>query len=708
MNRSLLNVTPLNASLLNMVGRLTSGKKGGASFADAVISGTDVLRISNAKANSLSSLIVGGGCSQNGTPLPTAPQSLISNKGAVSYGVLGNNLLEVTDANIVVGKYINNNGEVTTSLPNLYFQRFVAVKADTAYTLSTSEALNYANFMEYDADGVFIKRTLYGSASAPAGKAVTHTMGASTAFVIVGSNINATKYPEVTKDVVKGIKWMFNEGSSAKTYEAYRAGYSYDGKDEIKVVNDNFLPSGYTALEYIESDGKSGYVDTGIVIDSIPVDVEVDVQFNDANASSPEMAWGYMDNTNNLPRWGFGVYSSKWLGSPNATASIGTPDTDRHNVILRVLRNSRGEAVYNGDIDGNELYPSNSLGNEAIYLSNTLPIYLFARNNRSGASNFGNCKIYGFKVTQDGVLIHDLVPCKNNEDVLGFYDVIAQAFYAGVGTLAGGDTMYKVISKASAEMLLGVGDYADRQDIISGAITRKVGIRVFDGSESSWYLSMSGEVYRYRYKFEEEDNAYYESGRGTDMLCTHFKVLASGSAAGGAFLNGSSNSEYLFMIPDQSITTLEGFRQWLHREYAKGTPVIVVYPLATETTESVAPQTLTNPKGNVTIIRDAEVIGLPMEATLKVKSEGGGEEMTFSIDGGEYYAIVGMTWAEWCESDYCPKNEEESYYVEGNAIASYYSNWGLGTFGYIVDENWQYVKPTDVISTNIAYTRTQS
>jgi hypothetical protein len=484
MNRVELNRIFLNATSLNRV-----GSRRGASVAERweefLASGVDVLRISNAKANSISSLVVGGGCSQTGTPTPTAPQTIVSNKGAVSYGVLGNNLLEVTDENIVVGKYINNNGEVTTSLPNLYFQRFVAVKASTAYTLSASETLNYANFMEYDANGGFIKRTLYGSSSTAAGKVVTHTMGASTAFVIVGSNINATKYPEVTKDNVKGIKWMFCEGSSAKTYEAYRAGYSYGGQDTISIE-----------------------------------------------------------------------------GGSSATASL----------------------------------------------------------------------------------------------------------------------------------LLGVGTYADAQDIIKGNITRKVGIKALDGFED---ITKSSGVYLIDLGDKKATN--------DNVLCSHFAFIKKTSVSSHTNnLTISSMSNSKVSIRYNAIADEEAFRQFLQREYAKGTPVIVVYPLATEKAETATPVAVSNPKGEVTIVRDAEVKALAMEAIIKVKSEGGGEiEFTIVDYNGEdrtFKAREGMTWEEFLNSEY---NTEEWYY----------DGWGI--LLYSTEEQWMasnyylyyggYVQATDTITSNHPY-----
>ena len=241
MNRLELNRIFLNAVLLNGVGQRKRSRKTGSedlpeiTWEDYVATGVDILEIKNAKDDSIVSLIVDGGCSQNGTPTPAAPLDILTNKGAIKL-VRGENLLEVEDDNIIVGKYINNAGVATISLPNLYFQRFVSVKPNTDYTLSTSETLNYANFMEYDSDGVFIKRTLYGSSGTPAGNSVTHTMGETTAFVIVGSNVNGTKYPTITKEDVLGIKWMFVEGSTAASYQAYSEKVTINDEDTFMNV----------------------------------------------------------------------------------------------------------------------------------------------------------------------------------------------------------------------------------------------------------------------------------------------------------------------------------------------------------------------------------------------------------------------------------------------------------------------------------------
>jgi hypothetical protein len=129
---------------------------------------------------------------------------------------------------------------------------------------------------------------------------------------------------------------------------------------------------------------------------------------------------------------------------------------------------------------------------------------------------------------------------------------------------------------------------------------------------------------------------------------------------------------------------IESFSQFLQREYAKGTPVIVVYPLATESTENVTKKALANPKGDVTIIREANVDALAMEVTLSVKGEKpeeGGGMITFQIGEESFQAQEGMTWYQWCNSELNTTGYE--CYSEDDGVYLYFSDGWLGSFVYI-------------------------
>lgn len=521
----------------------------------------------------------------------------------------------------------------------------------------------------------------------------------------------------------------------------------------LRMVDDE-LPSGYTRLQSIESDGTDGYVTTGIVIDSADTDVEVDFQFLNTSASQPKMVWGYMDGASNIPRWGFGAYSSGWLGSPNATATRGSTDSGRHTAIMSVYERS-GASYYNGTVDGVELYGETALGNVSLFEGNVLPLILFARNNKGTAGNFANAKIYRFKVTKANVLTHDLVPCKDDGGVLGFYDLVTGNFLVGSGTLTAGavdyshahidavgtdevlmlnganladmsesnldigyyinnngvrttgvsnfytlgliavkpstaytmhtsasinyfntmeydaskgfikrtlygsagnpagDTItfttgattafirfgsnidgttldYTKISAitwmltvgstaeayepyksqtASVVNLLSVGTYADTQEIISGAVTRKVGMLVLDGTET-WSTS-SGVFYM---RVSEAVTGY---GRQA-VVSTHYvgtdETNANMPDASMKTANNSGSTYLQLYCKDTSCANVTEFKAYLADQYAAGTPVIVLYPLATEIAESVDGQSLSTVAGANTVGVAAEVSPVALEA----------------------------------------------------------------------------------------------
>ena len=160
---------------------------------------------------------------------------------------------------------------------------------------------------------------------------------------------------------------------------------------------------------------------------------------------------------------------------------------------------------------------------------------------------------------------------------------------------------------ATAENLLSVGTYKDFQSVIDGGVTRNVGIKVLDGTED-W--SLTGTSFRFdgNIKFVQPNTC----------LCTHFKGwLSSVSITDMPDLSikaGHPTNTYRVYARYDKFTTVEQLKSWLAQQYANGTPVIVVYPLATPTTSTVTAQTLTTKKGTNTIeITQASLTGLPIE-----------------------------------------------------------------------------------------------
>ena len=117
-------------------------------------------------------------------------------------------------------------------------------------------------------------------------------------------------------------------------------------------------------------------------------------------------------------------------------------------------------------------------------------------------------------------------------------------------------------------------DYLQRLADGSGVEHRAWGVYVFDGSEE-WnkgnYPPTGGYQFFTPKPSDISDTTYW--------LTTHFKNKNG--------LNGSAFGSYLSLYPESSIlpenATANDFKNWLAAQYAAGTPVTVIYQLATQT-----------------------------------------------------------------------------------------------------------------------------
>lgn len=147
-------------------------------------------------------------------------------------------------------------------------------------------------------------------------------------------------------------------------------------------------------------------------------------------------------------------------------------------------------------------------------------------------------------------------------------------------------------------MLLSVGDYKDTQEIISGLLTHKVGVKVLDGTEG-W---LQNTTYK-RFTTQVPDMVSAPS-RSLPFLSTHFVTTYSATTEAGYIYNAANNTTVMITHDAADVTA---FKAWLAAQYAAGTPVIVLYPLAEETTETVAGQALNTTDGTNIITVTAEV-----------------------------------------------------------------------------------------------------
>jgi hypothetical protein len=157
-------------------------------------------------------------------------------------------------------------------------------------------------------------------------------------------------------------------------------------------------------------------------------------------------------------------------------------------------------------------------------------------------------------------------------------------------------------------MLLGVGDYKDEGELIAGIKTGRVGIKVLDGTED-WTAYTSSTL------VIQNATSAWGAVAGVGGYCTHLTVLKAGEttfAGSCRFATALNVYEYKTAF---GVADVAGFKAKLAEQYAAGTPVIVLYPLATETTEQTTPHSLHSYNG--TTIVEAQTNVDPVELSVE-------------------------------------------------------------------------------------------
>jgi hypothetical protein len=247
--------------------------------------------------------------------------------------------------------------------------------------------------------------------------------------------------------------------------------------------------------------------------------------------------------------------------------------------------------------------------------NNVTNVFIFAGEVTSGAATVTNGVYDGQSQTitvTDGkytVAYRSTTSSSSNTNNPKDYD-----FQLELGSTATTYEPYFEGTTATAEMLLKVGDYQDEQEILSGVVTRNVGVKVLDGTED-WTANTvsSGRLVFYITKVSIGSDSTVLPNGSPNIKCSHFETstAAAQSLYGTVWTGGTA----INFTAGDFCANLTAWKQWLADQYAAGTPVIVVYPLATPTTESVTGQTLQVQAGDNTLeITQASLTGLELEA----------------------------------------------------------------------------------------------
>ena len=224
-----------------------------------------------------------------------------------------------------------------------------------------------------------------------------------------GGTINGSNAPMCTYGTSAG-----DEGSITPISDPTRDGYTFNGW----TINAG-LPTGYTRLLYLQSDG-SQYIDTTITysaLEDIVVNVKAQSDYTSNNNSSNNIALGF---GNGSGQW-FGVSSAgKWNIGPAPDYSS---DVSASNVTDGL------EITWSGGAESLKINGVSVTSNRGIGATPTNSLQLFGRNN---AGSFRG-RIYYVRVFQGGALQRNYIPVQYG-NALGMFDTVTGEFFGNQGT----------------------------------------------------------------------------------------------------------------------------------------------------------------------------------------------------------------------------------------------------------------------------------
>lgn len=178
------------------------------------------------------------------------------------------------------------------------------------------------------------------------------------------------------------------------------------------------LPTGYTELEYIQSDLGS-YIQTDITSNFKNLRIVMDVEYLGSALSGSRYTLSTNNATSNVylifMRYTGGKIMYRFSNNTGVYQSVSLDD-ERVTVDLnfQTQKLSVGNSVF-------DLY--------AADIANNNTIRLFGANSDKG-------KLYSTKIYMGGTLTADYVPCTNPSGEIGVYDLVGRKFYSNFGTKA--------------------------------------------------------------------------------------------------------------------------------------------------------------------------------------------------------------------------------------------------------------------------------
>lgn len=188
----------------------------------------------------------------------------------------------------------------------------------------------------------------------------------------------------------------------------------------------NILPAGYTAVEYLESNG-SQYIDTGVVPTK---DTRVDLGYAYVGdySSSLTMAGVKGGAANSTRFYPTSLHGKDYYHDRQVCGDTMLTIPYSNDRIELVFNDINHKVWINGRLDGT----FSSLAN-----SYTRSLYLFALNNNGSVSLNASGRIWHCEIYEGDAQTHAFVPCVKTDGTTGLYDLLdansETAFHVSVG-----------------------------------------------------------------------------------------------------------------------------------------------------------------------------------------------------------------------------------------------------------------------------------
>ena len=248
-----------------------------------------------------------------------------------------------------------------------------------------------------------------------------------------------------------------------------------------------------------------------------------------------------------------------------------------------------------GEVGERAIYSTSLYGNSLVTPQTLSSALVTAETVNNGVINAVNNSLR--RVNENGDLDSNGTLWQISDDItaLGICSDYAPATGTGVqnGTPTPTNPVLPTFYQDGNMILRAVGNYADSYDATTNKITRRVGVKVLDGTEI-WVTAGSGAsaesliaTAKASFAPDLDTSATYNK-----YMCSHFKV-AGNDATNTLSITTSAYGVRLGLNTDitgDSTTKLANAKKWLADQYAACTPVVVYYPLATPVTEDMPPR----------------------------------------------------------------------------------------------------------------------